>query len=108
MPSYLPEVPTQGQGAITTRQQRRLDKVTDGAQLDVFVHRVDAAVRVAKDIADTEALSDAISVAADEELAFMREFRAKAGNSAAGLEIVGRKLEIFSTINNRRITRRFS
>lgn len=108
MPRYLPEVPVQGPGAVTSRQQKQLAKLARGAEVEVFTHRLAAAVEAEKDIADTEALSDAIGVATDEELAFMREFRAKAGNSAAGLELVGRKLEIFSTINNRRITRRFS
>jgi hypothetical protein len=77
-------------------------------EMEVFEHRLEAAVRRETDIADTQALSDAIGVATDEELAFLREFRAKAGGSAAAMEIVGRKLEIFDTITNRRITRRFS
>lgn len=108
MADSLPQVPIRGPGAVTPRQQKKLTKFIQGAEIEVFEHRVQAAVLAEKDIADSEALSDAVGVSLDEEFSILREFQAKAGNSAAKLELLGRKVEIMSTINNRRITRRFS
>jgi hypothetical protein len=105
----LPEVPLGGGRAeLSSFLRARLTHDASKAEIEVFRHRLAAAVLREKDIADTEALSDAIGIAFDEEMAFLRHGQAAAGNSAAGMEILGRKLEIFDTLTNRRITRRFS
>jgi hypothetical protein len=106
--SSLPEVSRTNRPAGSALISARAARTARRAELDMFEHRVEAAVRRDFDIADTEALADALGVATDEELAFLREFRAKANGSEAAMELVARKIEIFSTINNRRIARRFS
>jgi hypothetical protein len=106
--SNLPDLPDNNRARNNTIIVARAARTARRAELEMFEHRVHAAVRRDKDIADSESLADALSVATDEELSFLREFRAKANGSEAATELVARKLEIFSTINNRRISRRFS
>ena len=104
----LPDLPDNYRSRNNTIIVARAARTARRGELEMFEHRVHAAVLRDKDIADSQSLADALSVATDEELNFLREFRAKADGSEAAMELVARKLEIFSTINNRRISRRFS
>ena len=51
--------------------------------------------------------SGAARCSLEEELRLLNEGLARAGNSKAALELVARKVNIISTINDRRIARRF-
>jgi hypothetical protein len=92
---------------LTPRQSARAARAQREADLFLFLHRLDAAVATEMDRQDTFALGDVLTTATDEELRFLDHGLALAGSSAAKVELVARKIEMFSNINNRRIARRF-
>jgi hypothetical protein len=53
------------------------------------------------------ALTDVITTATEEELRFLDYGMAMAGTSAAKLELVARKVNLLSSLNNGSITRQF-
>jgi hypothetical protein len=76
-------------------------------QLAVLSHGLDAQAQADMDRQDTQAVADALRTSMDEELALLRDGLAQAGQSAAAIELVARKVELLSSIDNRRIARRF-
>jgi hypothetical protein len=60
-----------------------------------------------EDRQDSQAAGAALRTALDEEMALLREGLALAGQSQAGVELVARKVELLSSIDNSRIRRRF-
>jgi hypothetical protein len=82
------------------RAQRR-------AELDVFRHGLRAAARAECDRQDGQAASDAIRASLDEELDLLEWGVHRANGSAAKTELVARKVNMLSQINDRRLTRRF-
>lgn len=105
--SELPERITRST-SLSSAQQGRARRHTQRAELDVYLHAVKAAAVAQIDQADSQALSDALPVAMDEEINFYDYGKARADGSIAKAEIVAQKVAIFSAINNRRIGRRFS
>lgn len=89
-----------GSGWLTSRRVRR-------KQLAVLNHSLDAQALADIDRQDTQAIADASRTALDEELTLLREGLAQAGQSAAAIELVARKVELLANIDNRRIARRF-
>jgi hypothetical protein len=75
--------------------------------LDVHQHFLWTRTLAEKERLDAQAAGDALRAALDEELALLRDGLAQAGQSAAGVELVARKVELLANVDNRRFTRRF-
>lgn len=91
----------------TGRQSARAVRAQREADLVLFLHGLDAAVATEMDRQDSYAIADVLTTATNEELRFLDHGLALAGSSATKVELVARKLEMLSSINNRRIARRF-
>jgi hypothetical protein len=89
------------------RQLARVHSAQLSTNLAVFRHGLDAKAMAEMDAQDSQAIGDAARTALDEELGVLRDGLALAGQSAASVELVSRKVELIANINNRRITRRF-
>jgi hypothetical protein len=107
MPDRLPDIRNEADLELAPKLLHRAARDTRRAELELYRYQLNAAVRREKDIIDTEVLEDVFTAATDSELKFMSEFRAKAGNSAAAIEVVARKMQMLDDITNRRIMRRF-
>jgi hypothetical protein len=92
---------------LTDRQLAKAKRAQAGAGLDIFRHGLATRTRAEFDRQDAEAAADASRASLEEELDLLDYGMARAGQSAAKLELVSRHVERLSTINNRRITRRF-
>lgn len=96
--------PTSG---LSPRKLARVQRAHEDAELDLFHYSVQVRLRAECDRVDSEAIADAARAALREELSFLSEGLARAGNSQAALELVARKLDFLGNGNNRRLTRRF-
>lgn len=82
------------------RAQRR-------AELEIFCHGLAAGVRAECEMQDARALGDVIRTSLDEELDLLDWGLYRSNGSTSKTELVARKVNMLSTINNRRIARRF-
>jgi hypothetical protein len=96
-----------GSGWLTNRQLARARRAQLSTDLAVFRHGLQAQALAEMDRQDTQAVGDASRASLDEELALLRDGLAQAGQSAAAIELVARKVELLANTDNRRITRRF-
>jgi hypothetical protein len=96
-----------GSGWLTSRQLARARRAQLSTDLAVFRHGLQAQAQAEMDRQDTQAIADAARTALDEELALLRDGLAQAGQSAAAIELVARKVELLASSDNRRIARRF-
>lgn len=96
-----------GSGWLTSRQLARARRAQLSTDLAVFRHGLQAQAQAEMDRQDTQAAGDASRASLDEELGLLRDGLAQAGQLAAGIELVARKVELLSNIDNRRIARRF-
>ncbi|HEV3340356.1 MAG TPA: hypothetical protein VG125_08360 [Pirellulales bacterium] len=96
-----------GSALLSKRQLNRTRRAEVSAGLAVIRHGFQAQALAAMDGQDTQATTDSLRTALDEEIALLRDGLAQAGQSAAAIELVARKVELLSSINNRRIARRF-
>lgn len=97
-------IPWDGQ---PSRQLTQATRAQEQAELEIFWHTLTARFQAECDRADSEALSDVLTTALDEELGLLRYGLDKAAGSAAAAELVSRKVAEFSELNSRRINRRF-
>jgi hypothetical protein len=104
--SNLP-VPSDAGGSLSPRQTARASRALAKANMRVFSHGLDAQAKAEEDRQDTQAVADALRTALDEELGLLRDGLALAGRSPAAIELVARKVELLSNIDNRRISRRW-
>jgi hypothetical protein len=96
-----------GAGWLSKRQLSRTRRAEVSTALAVVRHGFEAQALADKDRQDTQATADALRTALDEEMALLRDGLARAGQSAAAIELVAQKVELLSSIDNRRIARRF-
>jgi len=92
------------------RRRRQIDKVRRAqirAEVALGRHGADAWLRSERDRIDSQTTADAFDTALTEEMDLLDHGMARAGRSAAKVELVARKVEAFSAINNRRLGRRF-
>lgn len=102
--SLVPTTTSGGTSPYRTAQANRLQR---RAELTVFNRSVEAAVETEIDRIDSQVIADVITTATEEELRFLDYGLTMAGNSAAKAELVARKANLLSSINNSRIARRF-
>jgi hypothetical protein len=91
----------------TKRQLARAHSAQLSTNLAVFRHGLEASARAEMDAQDSQAIADAARTALDEELALLRDGLNQAGQSAAAVELVSRKVELVANTNDRRLARRF-
>jgi hypothetical protein len=100
-------VPMTGNGGMSPRQAAQANRSQRRAEMAVYNHGLEVAVATEIDRIDSYAIADVITTATEEELRFLDYGMAMAGNSAAKAELVARKLNLLSNLNNARIARRF-
>ena len=96
-----------GDDPPTGRDLARAARDRSRAELAIYRHGLGARYRAEADRLDAQALSDAAQTSLEEELNLLDYGLRRAAGSAAKAELVARKVEMLSSINNRRIGRRF-
>jgi hypothetical protein len=104
--SNLP-VPSDAGGSLSPRQAARASRDLAKSHMRVFRHRLEAWAMAEEDRQDSEAVADASRTSLEQELRLLSEGLALAGQSAAAIELVARKVELQANIDNRRIAWRF-
>jgi hypothetical protein len=89
------------------RQLSRAVRLQRRTELNILRHSLRAREAAEVTRLDTQALSDVVKTALEEELNLMEWGLDRAGGSPARAELVARKLAMFSNINSDRILRRF-
>lgn len=105
--SFLPEPVNDSTGWLTSRQVTRAQRDQAKAELTVFGHFLRTRTEAEVDRLDSQAVADASRAGLEVELELLDYGMARAGQSAAKVELVARHVERLSAINNRRISRRF-
>lgn len=96
-----------GEDPPTGRDLARAARDRSRTELAIYRHGLRARYRAETDRLDAQAASDAVQAALEEELNLLDYGLRRAAGSAAAGELVARKIGILSSINNRRIGRRF-
>jgi hypothetical protein len=104
--SLLP-APLDDDTGVTARQTSRARRAQASTELELFRYGLAAHARAEIDRLDSQAIADASRAALDEEVDLLDYGLARAGSSAAKVELVARHVQRMATINDRRITRRF-
>jgi hypothetical protein len=106
--SFLPAPLDDGSdGGLTPRQLSKAQRAQASAELEIHQHFLWTRALAEKERLDAQAAGDALRASLDEELRLLREGLALAGQSAAGVELVARKVELLAAVDNRRFSRRF-
>lgn len=92
---------------LPDRQLSRAVAAKSRTELAIYQHFLDTQYLAACDRIDSEALSDVVRTALNEELTLLDEGMQKAAGSPAKAELVSRKVSMQSALSNRRIERRF-
>jgi hypothetical protein len=93
--------------SLTPYQKGRAGRAQRRAELEIFQHGLTTGVQAECEIQDAQALADVIRTSLNEELDLLDWGLHRADGSAAKTELVARKVNTLSTINDRRISRHF-
>jgi hypothetical protein len=104
--SLLP-APLDDDIGLNPRQVVKARRAQASTELELFRYGLAARARAEIDRLDSQALADASRASLDEEVDLLDYGLARAGGSAAKVELVARHVQRMATINDRRITRRF-
>lgn len=91
----------------SSRTVARAGRMQERTELEVFRHGLEARYKTECDRIDSQAVSDVLQCALEEEFRLLDYGLSQANGSPAKAELLARKVELLSTINNRRIARRF-
>lgn len=104
----MPElVPQDTSRALNPMQSKRLARDQRRAEIEIVRHGLQQWVQTQKDEIDTLATRQAITTALEEEIDLFDYGMTLVNGSETKQQLLARKLELFSQLNNRRITRRF-
>jgi riboflavin biosynthesis pyrimidine reductase len=92
---------------LTVRYSRQASSRERRAALEIHSRSLQTAVATEIDRMDSQAIADVITTATEEEVRFLKYGLALADGSAAATELIVRKANLMSNLNNRRIARRF-
>jgi hypothetical protein len=92
---------------LTPYQKRKAARAQGKTELDIFLHGLDSRRRAESEILDGQAVADVMQASLQEEIHLLEWGLQRANGSAAATELVARKVNMLSTINNNRIARRF-
>jgi hypothetical protein len=105
--SNLP-VPSEAGRALSPRlPARKASRAVAKSHMRVFRHELEVWAMVEEERQESEAVADASRTSLEQELRLLREGLALAGQSAAALNLVSRRVELQANIDTRRITRRW-
>lgn len=104
---FLPAPLDDSTGWLTSRQAAKAQRDRAKAELTIYGHFLRTRTEAEVDRLDSQAVADASRAGLEEELDLLDYGMARAGQSAAKVELVARHVERLSAINNRRIARRF-
>jgi succinate dehydrogenase/fumarate reductase flavoprotein subunit len=104
--SFLPVPADDGLGP-TSRQLVKARRAQANSELELFRYGLIARTRAEMDRLDSQAIADASRAALEEEMDLLDYGLARAGTSAAKIELVARHVNRMAIIDDRRITRRF-
>lgn len=99
--------PINNETGLTPLQAAKARRAQAGAGLAVFRYALQAQARAEMDRIDSQATADAVRAALEAELDLLDFGMARAGRSAARLELVSRKVDLQSATNNQRLRRHF-
>lgn len=85
----------------------RATRTLRAAEVEVFRYQINAEVRQAKNMIDTDVLEEAVWYALNQEVRFLNDGLRLAGNSQTAQELVAQKLSFLVTNNNWRLSRDF-
>jgi hypothetical protein len=105
--SLLPARLDDDSGGLSSWQLAKARQAQASSELEVFRYGLGVRARSQIDQLDSQALGDASRAAFEEECDLLDYGLARAGQSAAKVELVARHVQRMATINDRRITRRF-
>lgn len=103
----MSNLPINNNKGLSKFETWQCERAVRSAELEVFHHALDTTVEVEKDRRTTQGLGSVFGTAIDEEVHLLRHGLNMAGNSAAGVELVSRKVNEFSIINSKRILEKF-
>jgi hypothetical protein len=106
MPRFLPAQLTD-ETKLSSRQVAAARRAEASQALEVHRYGLGARARAEIDMIDSQAVADAARAALKEEIDLLEYGMARAGGSAAKIELVARTVERLAAIDDRRITRRF-
>jgi hypothetical protein len=89
------------------RDLARATRDRNRTELAIYRHGLGARYRAEADRLDAQAVSDAVQASLEEELNLLDYGLRRAAGSAAAGELVARKANLLSSLNDRRIGRRF-
>jgi hypothetical protein len=92
---------------MSPRQLDRALRSQQETELNIWEYRQELRFHAEADRIDTEALGGALEAALEAEMNLLDFGLRQAGESAAKAALIARKVEMFSSYNNRRIARRF-
>jgi uncharacterized protein with von Willebrand factor type A (vWA) domain len=104
MSSLLPDIRS---SVLPVRQEHRAVRAANRTQMAVFRRSLEAQAKSQIDQIESQALADVLRCSLQEEVGLLDEGRALANGDPAALELLSRKLQMQSRINNRRIERTF-
>lgn len=104
LPDVISSSPTDD---VSPRQAQVAARAQRSTELAVFRHGLGARLRAECDRIDSQAAGDALRAALDEELDLLDYGLGRANGSLAKAELVARKVELFASMNNRRVAQRF-
>jgi hypothetical protein len=92
---------------LTPRQIAKAQRAEASTRLRIFGHGLDARAQAECSQQDTQAIADASRTALTEEMDLLDYGLARAGGSAAKIELVARAVQRMAAIDDRQIIRRF-
>ncbi len=104
--SLLP-APFNDETGLSPRQIVKARRAQASTELAVFRYAVQTRAQAEEDRLDSQAVGDASQAALDVEMELLDYGLARAGASAAKIELVARHVQRMAAINDRRISRRF-
>jgi hypothetical protein len=93
--------------SLSPRQMAKVRRAQENTEIRLFGHTLEAHERSEIDIMDSQAVADASRAALEAEVGLLEYGLARAGGSAAKIELVARHVERMAAINDRRLNRRF-
>jgi hypothetical protein len=106
VPDYSP-VPIRRDATLPLFAAARLARAQQRAEVQIQQHAVQAWRDSQMAALDAHALTSAVTAATEEELSFVDYGMTLVGTSAVKQELLARKLELLSTLNNAALRRRF-
>ena len=100
-------VPAEGGAGACSRELAKARRAQASSELELFRYGLVARTRAEMDRIDSQAVADASRTALEEEMDLLDYGMARAGTSAAKLDLVARHVNRMAIIDDRRITRRF-